>query len=105
MSISWKETVTGSEWRSSLKGMETNLVHNFPISLEHFLSEWRSSLKGMETKMKPATRAGRLKESEWSSSLKGMETLCLFPSLLLAPAESEWSSSLKGMETLLPVMG
>ena len=62
-----------SEWRSSLKGMETQ----YPPSLFDYLSdnasEWRSSLKGMETSKSSSSKEMRA-GSEWRSSLKGMET-------------------------------
>ena len=87
-----------SEWRSSLKGMETlilililifpflvrmevfperdgNVFHDldygFPISRQ---SEWRSSLKGMETRFRSRAPEPAGNGSEWRSSLKGMET-------------------------------
>ena len=165
-----------SEWRSSLKGMETRFslrYINIPppvrpngglpwkgwkqvflpegVSYDNRTSEWRSSLKGMETqtyflKGNTARRGVRMEVfperdgnlcfrfkgvelqclgSEWRSSLKGMETcycnyyytpriwyvrmevfperdgnLKPFSTVNLAPnGMSEWRSSLKGMET------
>ena len=46
----WKAVASCSvsEWRSSLKGMETLVVHEVPFEVV-WMSEWRSSLKGMET--------------------------------------------------------
>ena len=66
-----------SEWRSSLKGMETDSYDPAASDILDLWSEWRSSLKGMETSERFACRHERDRESEWRSSLKGMETTSL----------------------------
>ena len=62
-----------SEWRSSLKGMETSVVGG-EVGSPAEKSEWRSSLKGMETYLKSVYYLFYFGVSEWRSSLKGMET-------------------------------